>query len=81
MIFYWFTLIFCLFVVLLALIVIPWIIISIIVEEVALHKKKDTKKKKNTSFLQDFRAVMKLAGALLIFALVAISWLSKAFLI
>ncbi|MEH7238030.1 hypothetical protein [Bacillus sp. JJ1562] len=70
--YYWFTLIFCLAVVLMAIIIIPWIIIVLTIEAIRERKTKTRKKKseKDGPF-ENFKSVMKLTGALLGFALVA----------
>jgi len=70
---YWFMLIFCISVVLLAIIVIPWIIIYLIVESIQERKKKKTieKGKKSLSF-EDMKAAAKFTGAVLAFALAAV---------
>nr|WP_304216300.1 hypothetical protein [Fredinandcohnia onubensis] len=69
--YYWFTLIFCLAVVLMAIIIIPWIITALGIEAVRERKTKPKKNKKNKPS-EDVKSFMKLTGALLAFAIVAV---------
>jgi len=64
---YWFTLIFCLAIVLLAIVIIPWIIIVIGSETIRERKLKSKNKQS-----WDFKSFMKLTGALFAFAIVAV---------
>lgn len=68
---YWFMFIFCVFVVLLAIIVIPWIIISFIFEMIQNRNVKHKKRKKG-ELRADMIAGLKLVGALMIFAGLAV---------
>ncbi|MFS0821768.1 hypothetical protein [Bacillus sp. 1P02SD] len=70
--FYWFMLIFCLAIVLMAIIIIPWIIIALGIETIRERNKKTrTKNSKKGSKLENFKSSMKLTGVLFGFALVA----------
>ncbi|MGN7296582.1 hypothetical protein [Fredinandcohnia aciditolerans] len=64
---YWFTFIFCLAIVLLAIVIIPWIIIVIGSETIRERKLKPKNKQS-----WDFKSFMKLTGALLAFATLAV---------
>jgi heme/copper-type cytochrome/quinol oxidase subunit 2 len=66
---YWFMLIFGVAVVMLVAIVIPWILIAISVETIRERKKNVTKRKKTK---EDYKAIIKLIGAMLAILLVAI---------
>jgi hypothetical protein len=66
---YWFMLIFSVAIVLLVAIVIPWILIAISVETIRERKKNVTKRKKTK---EDYKAIMKLIGAMVAVMLVAI---------
>ncbi|THE12986.1 hypothetical protein E1I69_08920 [Bacillus timonensis] len=70
--YYWFTLIFCLAIVLMAIVIIPWIIIALGLETFRERIKKPRKPKseKGKPF-ENVKWVAKLIGALLVFALVA----------
>ncbi|MDR4889865.1 hypothetical protein RGU12_20430 [Fredinandcohnia sp. QZ13] len=70
--YYWFTLIFCLSIVLMALIIIPRIIIALGIETIRerLNKPRTKKSEKGKPF-ENVKFVMQFTGALLVFALVA----------
>ncbi|MCC3357043.1 hypothetical protein [Bacillus sp. REN16] len=69
---YWFTLIFCLAIVLMAIIIIPWIVIALTIEAIRERKTKPRKKSKKDGLFENFKSVMKLTGALLAFVLVTV---------
>ena len=69
--YYWFTLIFCFAVILLAIIIIPWIITALGIETIRERRTKPKRSRKSKTS-EDFKSFMKLTGALLAFALVAV---------
>lgn len=66
---YWFMLIFCVAVVLLVAIVIPWILIALLLE-IIRDRKKNVIRIKRTK--DDYKAMMKFVGAMLAAVLIAI---------